>query len=145
MNAIGSVRVLVTTMVAAAILGLGGAGFAEPPAGGGFEITRSTIDGGGVMRSTGGDFELSGTIGQPDAGVMTGGEFQLTGGFWFGTDPTDCNDDGLINRFDHADFTACVTGPGGGSGQSPCPCFDVDGDGDVTLGDFATLQDGFGE
>jgi len=31
-----------------------------------FEISRSTVDGGGAMRSTGGEFELSGTIGQPD-------------------------------------------------------------------------------
>ena len=29
-----------------------------------FEFTRSTIDDGGVMRSTGGEFELSGTIGR---------------------------------------------------------------------------------
>lgn len=34
------------------------------------------------MRSTGGEFELSGTIGQPDAGKMSGGDFTLTGGFW---------------------------------------------------------------
>ena len=48
----------------------------------GFEITWYSIDGGGGMRSTGGDFELSGTIGQPDAGRMSGGDFTLTGGFW---------------------------------------------------------------
>ncbi len=42
-----------------------------------FEITRWTMDGGGVMRSTGGEFEHSGTIGQPDGGLMTGGEFEL--------------------------------------------------------------------
>ena len=31
-----------------------------------FEVTRSTIDGSGdVMRSAGGEFELSGTIGKP--------------------------------------------------------------------------------
>jgi hypothetical protein len=33
-----------------------------------FTISHSTIDCGGVMFSTSGDFELSGTIGQPDAG-----------------------------------------------------------------------------
>ena len=44
-----------------------------------FEMTRSTIDGGGEMQSTGGEFMLSATIGQTDAGVMTGGEFQLSG------------------------------------------------------------------
>jgi hypothetical protein len=32
----------------------------------------------------GGDFELSGTIGQPDAStiILVGGDFELTGGFW---------------------------------------------------------------
>jgi len=37
--------------------------------GGDYEISWSTIDGGGG-RSTGGDFALVGTIGQPDAGQM---------------------------------------------------------------------------
>lgn len=108
-----------------------------------FEITRSTIDGGGVMRSTGGDFELSGTIGQPDAGVMSGGDFELAGGFWFELPPTDCNDDGIVSLLDHETFAACLSGPGGGIDASPCPCFDVDGDRDITLSDFARLQAGF--
>ena len=43
-----------------------------------------TTDGGGDMFSTGGDYELSGTVGQPDASpvMMTGGDFELSGGFW---------------------------------------------------------------
>jgi hypothetical protein len=40
-----------------------------------------TIDGGGGT-STGGVFMVSGTIGQPDAGMMSGGNFTLEGGFW---------------------------------------------------------------
>lgn len=51
-----------------------------------FAIPWWTIDAGGGMRSTGDDFELSGTIGQPDAGKMSGGAFELTGGFWAGVD-----------------------------------------------------------
>ena len=94
-----------------------------------FEITRSTIDGGGEMHSTGNDFERSGTIGQPDAGVMVGDDFELTGGFWFGLPPTDCNEDGLVSMFDHENFTSCLLGPSGGIGAGPCPCFDVDRDG----------------
>ena len=40
------------------------------------------ISGGGGT-STGGVYSVSGTIGQPDAGVgMSGGSFSLTGGFW---------------------------------------------------------------
>jgi hypothetical protein len=51
--------------------------------GGDFEITKSTIDNGGGT-STGGEFSLIGTIGQPDANPQTsaGGEFLLAGGFW---------------------------------------------------------------
>ena len=45
--------------------------------------TKWTVDGGGT-RSTGGAFAVTGTIGQPDAGVLTGGTFALLGGFWFG-------------------------------------------------------------
>lgn len=49
-----------------------------------FSVVRSTIDGGGGTRSTGGSFAVGGTIGQPDAGVLAGSEFGLAGGFWFG-------------------------------------------------------------
>jgi hypothetical protein len=38
---------------------------------------------GGGGTSTGGQYSLSGTIGQPDAsGAMTGGNYSVTGGFW---------------------------------------------------------------
>lgn len=110
-----------------------------------FEISRSTIDGGGAMHSTGGGFELSGTIGQPDAGsVMIGDDFTLTGGFWFRLVPGDCNDDGGVNLFDCGDFEACMAGPSIGPGDAPCPCFDLDADNDVDLADFAEFQRGFG-
>ena len=46
-----------------------------------YAINWSTIDGGGGT-STGGVYSVSGTIGQPDAGVMSGGGYSLTGGFW---------------------------------------------------------------
>ena len=51
--------------------------------GGPFDLSWSTIDGGGGT-SSGGQFQLSGTIGQPDAGRLTGGRFRLEGGFWSG-------------------------------------------------------------
>jgi hypothetical protein len=51
--------------------------------GGTYELTWSTIDGGGATFSTGGTYELGGTIGQPDASNnMSGGNFGLAGGFW---------------------------------------------------------------
>lgn len=47
-----------------------------------FSIDWSKISGGGGT-STGGVFQVTGTIGQADAGgPMTGGNFSLTGGFW---------------------------------------------------------------
>ena len=47
-------------------------------------LNRYTIDAGGVTASAGGSFQLSGTIGQPDARTepMAGGGFSLVGGFW---------------------------------------------------------------
>ena len=52
--------------------------------GGDYDLTWSTVDGGGDTFSTGGDYTLGGTIGQPDAGELTGGDYALTGGFWGG-------------------------------------------------------------
>jgi hypothetical protein len=54
---------------------------AAAPAGDDFDLSWHTIDGGGGT-STGGDLSLSGTMGQPDAGVMSNGPFTLVGGFW---------------------------------------------------------------
>lgn len=55
--------------------------------GGAFDLTWSTIDGGGGS-SSGGSYALSGTAGQPDAGVMKGGAYTLGGGFWKGAGQT---------------------------------------------------------
>ena len=47
-----------------------------------YSIDWYKIAGGGGT-STGGTYQVSGTIGQPDAGgAMTGGNYSLTGGFW---------------------------------------------------------------
>jgi hypothetical protein len=47
-----------------------------------YSIDWSTIDGGGGV-STGGVYQVNGTIGQADAGVaMTGGNYSVSGGFW---------------------------------------------------------------
>jgi len=50
--------------------------------GGIYELTWSTIDGGGAMNLTGGAYTLSGTAGQFDAGSQSGGTYALGGGFW---------------------------------------------------------------
>jgi hypothetical protein len=47
-----------------------------------YTIDRYKIAGGGGT-STGGTYQVSGTIGQADAsGAMSGGSYSLTGGFW---------------------------------------------------------------
>lgn len=46
-----------------------------------YSIDWFTIDGGGGT-STGSVYSVSGTIGQPDAGAMSGGNYSLAGGFW---------------------------------------------------------------
>ena len=48
-----------------------------------YQLTWSTIDGGGG-RSSGGPYTLTGTIGQPDAAWSSGGDYELLGGFWPG-------------------------------------------------------------
>src|SRR5262245_39632006 len=82
----------------------------EAPAPGSYDLSWNTIDGGGATFSTGGGYELGGTIGQPDAcPTMTGGAFGLRGGFWPGTGPAinTCpadiappGGDGLVNTAD---------------------------------------------
>jgi len=66
--------------VGALLLPLGLVGLAQ----GGYELSWWTVDGGGQTYSMGGGYELGGTIGQPDAGVLTGGGYTLGGGFWRG-------------------------------------------------------------
>lgn len=99
-----------------------------------YAIDWHTVDGGGGT-ATGGDFELSGTIGQPDAGVMIGGSFALTGGFWFETPPGDCDGDGDVDLHDFELLEGCLTGPNG-LVSDDCRCYDFDRNGSVDLADF---------
>jgi hypothetical protein len=46
-----------------------------------YSIDWYSINAGGGT-STGGPYAITGTIGQPDAGIMTGGNYSLVGGFW---------------------------------------------------------------
>jgi hypothetical protein len=50
----------------------------------GFSIPWWTVDSGGGT-SQGGDYAVSGTIGQPDTSpLMSGGDYTVVGGFWGG-------------------------------------------------------------
>jgi hypothetical protein len=51
-----------------------------------YDVAWYTIDGGGAMFSVGGSYSLGGSIGQPEAGSLSGGGYTLNGGFWGGVD-----------------------------------------------------------
>ncbi|MBN2390921.1 MAG: hypothetical protein JXR84_09365 [Anaerolineae bacterium] len=55
---------------------------ARAQSGNGYDLTWHTIDSGGVTFSMGNGYQLGGTIGQPDAGSLSGGNYTLSGGFW---------------------------------------------------------------
>jgi hypothetical protein len=100
-----------------------------------FTVDWYTIDSGGQMWSTGGGFELGGTIGQADAGVtaMTGGSFELVGGFWAAPPCwclSDVNNDGLRDGLDVQEFIDCVL-----AGGVNCACADLYTDGALDLED----------
>jgi hypothetical protein len=107
-----------------------------------YAIDWHTIDGGGETWSTGGDYELGGTIGQPDANelVMTGGDYSVTGGFW-ALPPcwclSDINNDGLRNGDDIQNFVDCLVSTG-----YNCACADVVTDGILDMADVGTFVSG---
>lgn len=109
--------------------------------GGGFDLSWRSIDGGGAMSSTGGGFELSGTIGQLDANAvaLAGGSFEITGGFWAAAVPVcacpaDVSNDGLLNGADIQGFVDCLVATG-----SNCVCADVLVDGLLDLADVTAF------
>ncbi|MCI0365335.1 MAG: dockerin type I domain-containing protein [Phycisphaerales bacterium] len=138
---------LIVGLAMAPPLGARGGGIA----GSDFDLTWNTVDGGGGA-SSGGTFEASGTIGQPDAsGPMTGGdpgnEFELTGGFWPGaggseidTCPADIaplpDGDGLVNV---VDLLAVISNWGAAGGAA-----DVTGDGTVNIADLLAVISAWG-
>ena len=112
-----------------------------------YTIDWHTIDGGGEMASTGESYELSGTIGQPDARnhpePMTGGSYKLTGGFWVIPEgpaiQPDYDGDCDVDQADYVIFEACASGPGVPH-DLDCEDRDYDGDLDVDQEDFAVFQ-----
>jgi len=105
--------------------------------GGDYEISRSTIDGGGG-RSSGGDYALVGTIGQPDAGEMAGGDYELSGGFWpRGPILALC----FVNFEHFAEFALYWLDAPCNEGNNWCQGADLDYYGDVDLEDVKVLAD----
>jgi hypothetical protein len=68
------------TILLGGVLAIGGVARAQ--SGGVYDLTWSSVDGGGVMSSTGGVYAIAGTIGQPDAGAESAGAYGCGGGFW---------------------------------------------------------------
>ena len=108
-----------------------------------YDLSWYTIDGGGATFSTGGTFQLGGTIGQPDASSfstpLSGGTFTLVGGFWpaagqLCTLPGDMNVDGLRDGADIQDFLNCLLATG-----TNCACADLDGNGAVNVSDVTVF------
>jgi len=71
--------VLLVPMVAALLI----VSIVAAQSGDGYDLSWSTIDGGGGF-SSGGGYSLAGTNGQADAGTLIGGGYTLNGGFWSG-------------------------------------------------------------
>lgn len=111
-----------------------------------YGLSWYSIDSGGGS-SAGGAFVLEGTIGQFDAGSMSGGSYELVGGFWSGLSastplpcPGDTNND---RRVDLSDLSVLLGHFGTPSGATLADG-DLDSDGDVDLSDLTFLLGSFG-
>lgn len=115
-----------------------------------YSLSWHTIDAGGAMNTSGGAFELSGTIGQPDASSfnapLSAGIFELVGGFWPVASgcacPGDLDGDCVVNI---SDLTALLAAFGC-CPPNACysPAADIDGSGCVDISDLSILLSRFG-
>lgn len=86
------IKVILVGLIVVALLFLAGSmAYAETT---GYSLSWWTVDGGGGT-SNSSAYDLSGTIGQPDAGSMSGGGYVLVGGFWGGSRTEATGDYGL--------------------------------------------------
>ena len=93
--------------------------------GGGLDLSWHSIDSGGGT-SIAGAYELSGTIGQPDAGaLLSAGTYTLAGGFWPGAGGPAQPCEGDVNNsnaVDVDDLIAVILGWGGCPSCPPNHC-----------------------
>jgi hypothetical protein len=106
------------------------------------DLNAFTIDGGGGTSSANG-FVLTATNGQPDAGFMSGDDFELQGGFWTSLAPAvacqgDADGD---NDIDITDLGIVLSQFGM---VGPGLAGDVDGDNDVDITDLGLVLANFG-
>lgn len=145
---------LVDSLAMALVIGMTAvvaARFAGPPA---YDLSWHTVDGGGGTAS-GGGFQLSGTIGQTDAGAaLSGGPFTLVGGFWLadGPTPSTCPPDiaplpNGNNAVDVDDLLAVINGWGMCSAPPSTCAADiapVGGNGVINVDDLLMVINGWG-
>lgn len=80
-------KIRVKLLLFAAALLIVVASVAQAQSGGGYELVQSSITSGGEASGSG--YDLAFTLGQADAGVQTGGGYDLGGGFWGGGEVTE--------------------------------------------------------
>lgn len=132
-------RSMTTTCAAFAITVLtAGTAFA-----GGYDVVWSTIDGGGGT-STGGNYTLSGTLGQFEVKEPTllGGDYLHMPGYWtfdgeIDPCPADVDDSGSVG---FGDLTAMLND----WGSCPGCAADIDGNGTVGFSDLSQLLNAWG-
>ena len=95
---------------------------------GDYAVSWHTIDGGGGQ-SSGGQYSLTGTIGQPDAAYSAGAQYELLGGFWTGGPLC------FVDFEDFAEFAGLWLDTGTGLAG------DLDGDNDVDSVDLSRFVD----
>ena len=105
-----------------------------------FNIDSFTIDGGGGTLA-GSTYTLSGTIGQPDAGVLTGASFSVSGGFWAAAGETGCNIADLAEPFGVLDLSDINVFVGGFVTSDPIA--DLNNDGIFDLADIGEFIPAF--
>ncbi len=82
-----------------------------------YSIDWYTVDGGGGT-STGGVYSVTGTIGQPDADAMSGGNYTVVGGFWGTVAVVQIPGAPLLSVFRTTTNTVAVTWPSPSTGWS---------------------------
>ena len=73
-------RILLILYLTILLFGLAAPVLAETAAT--YDLSWWTVDSGGATGLTAGSYTLSGTAGQPDAGSLSFGDYDLAGGFW---------------------------------------------------------------
>jgi len=112
------------------------------------DIPWHTVDGGATATATSASFELRASIGQPDAGLHTGGSFTLSGGYRLSASADaapclgDIDGDGTVDLTDLSMMLAAFGSCDGDSNFNKLA--DFDDSGCIELGDLAALLGVYG-